>query len=107
LPDAGFDPYIGVGVNRTFFFNESLNGTLAGNNLQLSNAWGYSGQAGVDWKFGKAWVAGVDLRYIQIEPDASLTRSRRVLTRIKAAHAWAARRRAGPLQCAWSRRHQP
>lgn len=72
LPDAAFDPFVGVGVNRTFFFNESLNGPLAGNNLQLSNTWGVAAQGGVDWKFGKSWIAGLDLRYIQIEPNASV-----------------------------------
>lgn len=69
LPDAAFDPYVGIGVNRTFFFNESLSN---GPNLQLSNTWGFAAQGGVDWKFAPAWVAGVDLRYIQIEPDASV-----------------------------------
>ena len=69
LPDATFDPFIGIGVNRTFFFNESLSN---GPNLQLSNTWGFAAQGGVDWKFAPAWVAGVDLRYIQIEPDASV-----------------------------------
>lgn len=69
LPDATFDPFVGAGVNRTFFFNESLSN---GPNLQLSNTWGYTVQGGVDWKFAPAWVAGVDIRYIQIEPDASV-----------------------------------
>ena len=67
LPDAAFDPFVGAGLNRTFFFNESLPGA----NLQLSNTWGYTVQGGVDWKFAPSWVAGVDLRYIQIEPNAS------------------------------------
>lgn len=69
LPDAAFDPFVGIGVNRTFFFNESLSN---GPNLQLSNTWGFAAQGGVDWKFARSWVAGVDLRYIQIQPDASV-----------------------------------
>jgi outer membrane protein len=68
LPDATLDPFVGVGLNRTFFFNESLPGA----NLQLSNTWGFAAQGGVDWTFAPSWVAGVDLRYIQIEPDASV-----------------------------------
>ncbi len=72
IPDSAVDPYVGVGVNRTFFFNESLNGPLAGNSLQLSNTWGVAAAAGVDWKFAQSWLVGADLRYIQIEPDASL-----------------------------------
>lgn len=69
LPDAQFDPFVGVGVNRTFFFNESISN---GPNLQLSNTWGFAAQGGVDWKFAPRWVVGVDLRYIQIEPNASV-----------------------------------
>ncbi|MDR3415191.1 MAG: OmpW family outer membrane protein [Nevskia sp.] len=72
IPDGTLDPFVGVGLNRTFFFNESLNGPLAGNNLQLSNTWGYALQGGLDWKFAPNWLVGVDLRYIQIEPKASL-----------------------------------
>lgn len=68
LADSAIDPFVGVGVNRTFFFNESLPGA----NLQLSNTWGFTAQGGVDWKFARSWVAGVDLRYIQIEPNASV-----------------------------------
>jgi outer membrane protein len=68
LADTAFDPFVGVGLNRTFFFNESLPGA----NLQLSNTWGFTAQGGVDWKFAPSWVAGVDLRYIQIEPNASV-----------------------------------
>ena len=68
LADSAVDPFVGVGVNRTFFFNESLPGA----NLQLSNTWGFTAQGGVDWKFAPSWVLGVDLRYIQIEPDASV-----------------------------------
>ena len=69
LADTAIDPFVGAGVNRTFFFNESLSG---GPNLQLSNTWGYTVQGGVDWKFAPGWVAGADLRYIQIEPNASV-----------------------------------
>jgi outer membrane protein len=72
LAFAKVDPFVGVGVNRTFFFNEALNGPLAGNNLQLSNTWGIAGQVGVDGNFGGHWVVGVDARYMQIEPNASL-----------------------------------
>jgi outer membrane protein len=69
LPDAGFDPYVGIGVNRTFFFNESLSN---GPELELSNTWGFAAQGGLDWKLTPQWLVGADLRYIQIEPNASV-----------------------------------
>ena len=69
VPDADFDPYVGIGVNRTFFFNESLSN---GPELELSNTWGFAAQGGLDWKLTPQWLVGADLRYIQIEPEASV-----------------------------------
>ncbi|MBA4284453.1 MAG: hypothetical protein C0434_02840 [Xanthomonadaceae bacterium] len=68
LADATIDPFIGLGVNRTLFFREALPGAR----LQLSNTWGVAAQAGVDWHLNAAWAVGADLRYLQIEPDASV-----------------------------------
>ena len=67
-PDATVDPFVGVGVNRTFFFNESLPGA----NLQLSNTWGVAAQGGVDWHLTNRWLLGADIRYLQIQPRASV-----------------------------------
>lgn len=68
LADGRVDPYIGVGVNRTLFFREALPGAR----LQLSNTWGVAAQLGVDWHVNANWAVGADLRYLQIEPDASV-----------------------------------
>ncbi|MDE2149982.1 MAG: OmpW family protein [Gammaproteobacteria bacterium] len=72
LGNRRLDPFVGVGVNRTFFFNEALNGPLAGNNFQLSNTWGFAAQIGLDAKLGRRWLVGADVRYIRIKPDASV-----------------------------------
>lgn len=69
LADGVIDPFVGIGVTRTMFFREALAG---GARLQLSNTVGYAFQGGVDWHFAPAWFAGIDLRYLQIEPDASV-----------------------------------
>jgi len=68
LHEGRFDPYAGVGVNRTFFFSEHL---VDGTRLQLSNTWGVAAQIGIDAKLSRSWLVGIDARYIQIEPDAS------------------------------------
>ncbi len=66
---ARIDPYVGVGVNRTFFFSEHV---ANGAHLQLSNTWGVAAQVGVDANLTSRWLVGADVRYIQIEPDASI-----------------------------------
>ena len=65
---ATIDPYVGVGINHTFFFREALPGAT----LQLSDTWGYAGQIGIDWHVTPVWSLGVDVRYLRIEPDASV-----------------------------------
>lgn len=68
LPDTRFDPFIGVGVNYTHFWHERINAPGVG--LHLSPTFGFAAQAGVDIALAPRWVLGVDVRYIQIEPDA-------------------------------------
>lgn len=68
ITDSPFDPFIGVGINYTMFFNTSLN--IPGASLDLKNTWGYALQGGVDYKLDRNWRVGADVRYIQIEPDA-------------------------------------
>ena len=68
LADTTLDPFVGLGVNRTLFFREALPGAR----LQLSNTWGVAAQAGIDWHINGDWAAGADIRYLQIEPDASV-----------------------------------
>jgi outer membrane protein len=72
LPDAGFQPYIGVGVNYTTFFSVDTTGPLEGTNLELSDSWGLAGEIGVDIPVGENWFLNLDARYISIGTDATL-----------------------------------
>lgn len=72
LPDATFQPYVGIGVNYTKFFSEKTVGPLAGLALDLDASWGFAGQVGVDILLGEAWFLNVNARYIDIETDATL-----------------------------------
>ncbi len=70
MPNGKIDPYVGAGINYTMFWESKLdNGTP----LDLDNSWGLAGQVGVDFALDQArnWVIGVDLRYIDIDTDAS------------------------------------
>lgn len=69
LPGTGIDPYVGAGFNYTFFFDEKIDGDA---DLNLDDSFGLAAQIGVDFVLVRNWVLGVDVRYIDIDTDASL-----------------------------------
>ena len=75
-PDAEIRPYAGIGVNYTLFYGEdtsdSLNGALGDTKLELDSSVGLALQAGVDVDVLDNWFLNFDLKYIQIETEATL-----------------------------------
>jgi len=71
-PDGVFRPYIGAGLNYTFFSNEKTEGALDGTSLKLDDSWGPAGQIGADIGISKNWFLNLAVRYIDIDSDASL-----------------------------------
>ncbi|MFP6814648.1 MAG: OmpW family outer membrane protein [Pseudomonadales bacterium] len=67
-----FQPYVGVGLNVTLFFQEYLSGPLAGNTLTLDNSNGLSAVVGVDVALGNHWYASADFRWFDINTDAKV-----------------------------------
>ena len=68
LPDATFQPYVGVGLNYTTFFDtHSKLGTLS-----LDDSWGVAAQIGVDYQLNERWFLNADLRYIDISSNVRL-----------------------------------
>lgn len=63
--DAKFQPYIGAGLNATFFYGKS--GAI--DNLDLSTSFGLAAQLGADWKVTDKTLFNVDLKYIDISTD--------------------------------------
>lgn len=75
-PDAVFQPYAGVGLNYTTFFSEEVSSAAqaAGlSNLELDDSFGVAGQVGADWVFDNGWLVNFDVRWLNIESDATLT----------------------------------
>ena len=80
----GWQPYIGLGVNYTVFFDEevdgdlvSLLGDLTGGavndaDLDLDDSLGFAAQAGVDIPFGDNWAFNLGVWYIDIETEAEI-----------------------------------
>lgn len=72
LPNADFQPYVGLGINYTNFFDEETTGPLAGSDLSLDDSWGVAAQVGLDWMLGDTWFVNADVRWIDINTDAFL-----------------------------------
>jgi len=71
-PSGSVSPFVGVGLNYTYFFSEHTTGPLAGTKLSLSNTWGAAVHGGVDFRINDRWLFTLDARWIGIEPDASV-----------------------------------
>jgi outer membrane protein len=69
-PTGAVSPFIGIGLNYTRFFDVDERGPLAGTRLDLSNSFGFAAHAGLDFRITERWLAGVDVRWINIETDA-------------------------------------
>lgn len=80
--NSGWQPYVGVGVNWTYFFDEDVDGELKDAlgeilgaekaSLSLSDSWGLSAQAGVDIPLGNQWGINLAVWYIDISTEAKL-----------------------------------
>jgi len=76
MPKSAFQPYVGVGVNYTIFFDDGAEGALddLGGDLEIEdNSFGLAGQVGFDYMFNDKWFLNLDLRYISIETKAKVT----------------------------------
>ncbi|MEM9301262.1 MAG: OmpW family outer membrane protein, partial [Pseudomonadota bacterium] len=67
-----FKPYVGLGVNYTTFFSEETQGPLEGVDLSLDDSWGLAAQVGFDYAINERWFAKADVRWMDIDSEASL-----------------------------------
>ncbi|MFW3616191.1 OmpW/AlkL family protein [Billgrantia antri] len=66
--DNHIQPYAGIGLNYTHFFDES---TELGD-LELDSSWGLAGQLGIDVRLDDSWGVNAAAWYVDIDTDASL-----------------------------------
>jgi outer membrane protein len=73
----GWQPYVGIGVNYTIFFDEKADSDLEGivgkADLDLDDSFGLSASAGVDIPFGEHWAFNAGVWYIDIDTTAEVT----------------------------------
>jgi len=71
-PNGSFCPFIGLGLNYTFIYDEKPRGPLAGTRLKLDDSWGLAAQLGAEFKLNDKWALAADVRWIDIDSDASV-----------------------------------
>lgn len=71
-PEGRVSPFVGVGVNYTFVYNEKTTGPLTGTKLSVDNSWGEAVHAGIDFNLAPQWLFTVDARWINIDAKAKV-----------------------------------
>ena len=67
---SAFKPYVGAGVNFTWFFDEDLSSAAKGagfDGFSLENSWGLAAQIGADYMLSDNWMVNAQVRYIDID----------------------------------------
>lgn len=75
MPDQSFDPYVGAGVNYTYFMDKNLTAqTVVGpQKIRLDNdSWGGALQAGFDVNLKDRWLLNFDVKKVWISTDVKL-----------------------------------
>jgi len=79
---SGWQPYVGVGLNYTFIYDEEVDPALAGAldallgateaKLSLDDSFGLAAQAGVDIPLSENWAINLAVWYIDIDSTAKV-----------------------------------
>jgi len=72
---SAFQPYVGLGINYTTFFNEKLTDQRQRqgfSNLNLDDSWGLAAQVGMDYILTENLMLNAQLRYIDIDTEATV-----------------------------------
>ena len=71
--NSNIRPYLGLGLNYTFFFKEETTGPLSGASLDIGSSTDLAFQFGVDWKLSESLILNLDVRKFNIESTATVT----------------------------------
>nr|WP_024309645.1 MULTISPECIES: OmpW family outer membrane protein [unclassified Pseudomonas] len=67
---SAFQPYVGAGINYTWFFDDKLSSEAEGagfRGLDLKDSWGWAAQLGADYMLTDSLMINAQVRYIDIE----------------------------------------
>ncbi|KHL70311.1 OmpW family outer membrane protein [Pseudomonas flexibilis] len=74
--NSAFQPYLGVGINYTVFFDEEVTSsakTKGFQNLSLDSSWGLAYQVGADFMLSDNLMINAQVRYIDIDTTGKTT----------------------------------
>lgn len=72
LTDSRFSPFVGLGVNFTYFYDAEGHGPLDGKDISVESSWGAAAHLGVDIDLPGNWLLTVDARWADIEADVKV-----------------------------------
>ena len=67
---SAFKPYVGAGINYTWFFDDKLSSEAEGNGfsgLDMKDSWGLAFQVGADYMLTDSLMINAQVRYIDID----------------------------------------
>lgn len=73
---GAFKPYVGIGMNYTYFFDEDTKGPLEGTTLDLEDSVGIAYQIGADYAINEKWFVNVVGRWMSIGTKAKVDGTR-------------------------------
>lgn len=71
-PESRVKFYAGLGLNVTLFFEEKTRGAIDAAELELDTSIGAVGTLGVDLSLNNGWFLNADVRYFDIDTDATV-----------------------------------
>jgi outer membrane protein len=72
LPQNRLSPYVGAGLNVTWFYGYGGAMTPPVNRVRVDTSVGIAVVAGVDYEITPHWLANFDLKWVQMQPTASV-----------------------------------
>jgi outer membrane protein len=72
LPASRFSPYLGAGLNLTFFYGYGGDRTAPVTRVRVDTAPGFALNAGLDYEIAPNWLANLDVKKIFLRPEASV-----------------------------------
>lgn len=75
---SAFQPYVGAGINYTWFFDDKLSSHAESNGfsgLELKDSWGLAAQIGMDYMLTDTLMLNAQVRYIDIDTEATSNHS--------------------------------
>jgi outer membrane protein len=72
LPRSRISPYVGVGLNTTFYYGYGGNPTAGINRVRIDPSIGVAPNIGLDYEVAPNWLLNFDAKWILMQPDVSV-----------------------------------